>query len=197
MNDVVTQLLARGYPIQGALITYFSVPLNIYTYIAKEPLSESHYVPLADFSKRLSIRCRIPPKKDVKQEQQSGIQADKPAAKKEHNKRNKERKIVDIIDKVSKWRQLYSGTVGLDGKIQKCSLEEAATKVGVAKKTLDDYLLQLRAGKKYGFDFNANKESKVGVLRTFVKQAKHQDKGGNATNDANNPGNCLICITIK
>ena len=49
------------------------------------------------------------------------------------------------------------------------SLEAAAEKVGVSKKSLDDYLAQLRAGRQFGYDFNANKEKKIGDLRHFVK----------------------------
>lgn len=50
------------------------------------------------------------------------------------------------------------------------SLERAADKVGVSKKSLDDYLAQLRAGRQFGYDFNANKDKKVGYLRRFVKE---------------------------
>lgn len=57
------------------------------------------------------------------------------------------------------------------------SLEDAAQKVGVSKKSLDDYLLQLRFGRKYGFDFQQHRDDKVGVLRTFVKDKKKQNKG--------------------
>ena len=53
--------------------------------------------------------------------------------------------------------------------LQRWSLEEAASKVGVSKKSLDDYLLQLRFGKKFDFDFDINKHEKVGKLRHFVK----------------------------
>lgn len=56
------------------------------------------------------------------------------------------------------------------------SLEDAATKVSVSKKSLDDYLLQLRFGKKYNFDFQKHKNDKVGTLRAFVKQKKAEDK---------------------
>ena len=49
------------------------------------------------------------------------------------------------------------------------NLDDAATKVGLSKKTLDDYLLQLRLGRKYGFDFKSNQGEKVGVLRNFIK----------------------------
>jgi hypothetical protein len=34
--------------------------------------------------------------------------------------------------------------------------------VGIAKKTLDDYLLQIRNGKKYGFNFNEKVNAKIG-----------------------------------
>jgi hypothetical protein len=40
-----------------------------------------------------------------------------------------------------------------EGKIVRYTLEDAAQKVQVSKKSLDDYLLQLRFGKKFEFDF--------------------------------------------
>ena len=63
---------------------------------------------------------------------------------------------------------MYNG-VNREGNLVRYNLEEAASKVGISKKSLDDYLLQLRFGKKYGFDFEKNRNEKVGVLRTFVK----------------------------
>ena len=89
----------------------------------------------------------------------------------------KERTINDIIEKVTTWRKLYNGIlvpnqnneIETETELQRYSLEEAAHKVGVSKKSLDDYLLQLRFGKKFGFDFEANKTEKVGKLRLFVK----------------------------
>jgi len=56
------------------------------------------------------------------------------------NKRTKERTIADIIEKVSLWRKLYNGVVR-DGTLVRYSLEDAAVKVDVSKKSLDDYLL--------------------------------------------------------
>lgn len=87
----------------------------------------------------------------------------------------KERSIADIIEKVSLWRKLYNG-VYRDGQLVRYSLEEAAVKVGVSKKSLDDYLLQLRFGKKYGFDFQKHRIEKVGVLRSYVKEQKAKNK---------------------
>lgn len=90
-------------------------------------------------------------------------------------KRVKERTIKEMVGKVAEWRALYIGRQNSSGEAaRKYTLEEAADKVGVAKKTLDDYLLQIRAGKALGFDFNGNSGAKVGVLRCFVKERKRR-----------------------
>ena len=60
-------------------------------------------------------------------------------------RRTKERKIGYIIEKVNKWRKLYNGnTTDETGNKVKLSLEESAKEVGISKKSLDDYLLQIR-----------------------------------------------------
>lgn len=93
-------------------------------------------------------------------------------------KRKKERSLAEIIESVSEWRRLYTGVLekdkhGRDVLIE-YSLEDAASKVGISKKSLDDYLLQIRYGRKFGFDFEANKHKKVGVLRTFVRESRNR-----------------------
>ena len=102
----------------------------------------------------------------------------------DNKKRTKERTITEIIEKVSTWRKLYNGVMipnkdTGEVQLQRWSLEDAAAKVKVSKKSLDDYLLQLRFGKKFGFDFEQHRESKVGVLRSFVKGEKDQLKRQN------------------
>ena len=49
----------------------------------------------------------------------------------------KEWKIGEVVAKVVKWRKIYD-----DGRTM--SLEEAAKYVGMSKKSLDDYLLQVK-----------------------------------------------------
>lgn len=73
-----------------------------------------------------------------------------------------------------------------DGNLIRYSLEDAAAKVGVSKKSLDDYLLQLRFGKKYGFDFQKHRNDKVGVLRCYVKEqkSKNQKPSGGKVKDS-------------
>lgn len=55
----------------------------------------------------------------------------------------------------------------MDGKEtdEKIPLDQGAAEVNISKKTLDDYLAQLKKGRKYGFNFNEHKNEKIGVLR--------------------------------
>ena len=55
-------------------------------------------------------------------------------------------------------------------------MEDAAKEVKISKKSLDDYLFQIRFGYRYGFNFNEHYNDKVGVLRDFVRQKKKNDK---------------------
>ena len=101
------------------------------------------------------------------------------------------------MDKVLQWRKLYTGVADpATGQITKLSLEESAQRVGISKKSLDDYLLQIRFvlgsffsfiivrfGKKHGFNFNDHFHDRVGVLRAFVK--KHKNKKAEKTEDDN------------
>ena len=50
------------------------------------------------------------------------------------------------------------------------NLDESASHVGVARKTLEDYFLQLKYARKLNFDFAKFKNCKMGVLRNYVKQ---------------------------
>ena len=52
---------------------------------------------------------------------------------------------------------------------EKLSLIEAARRVGVSKKSLDDYYYQLRLGEFYNFNFKDNLSQKIGILRAYVR----------------------------
>ena len=88
------------------------------------------------------------------------------------------------MEKVNAWRRLYNGFYNENGEYTRYSLDQAAKMVGISKKSLDDYLLQLRLGRKYGFNFNQNKTKKVGILRAFVK--RHRAMNQNSTNNSKN-----------
>lgn len=85
------------------------------------------------------------------------------------NSKNKEKKIGEVVEKVALWRKFYTGFYDEFGTYIQKPLENAAQEVGIAKKTLDDYLLQIRNGKKYGFNFNDKVNAKIGELRAFVR----------------------------
>ena len=87
----------------------------------------------------------------------------------------RERKIGYIIEKVYAWRKLYNGFKDEKGNYNRYSLDKAAELVGVSKKSLDDYLLQIRLGRKYGFNFNEKKYKKIGELRECVKKTKETE----------------------
>lgn len=89
--------------------------------------------------------------------------------------RVKERKIGEVVEKVALWRRFYTGFYDEDGKFINMPLDNAALKVGISKKTLDDYLLQIRCGKKYGFNFNKHLNDRIGKLRSFVKTNKGKE----------------------
>lgn len=62
-----------------------------------------------------------------------------------------------------------------NGETVRYSLEDSAGLVGISKKSLDDYLLQLRFGRMFGFNFIRHQNANVGMLRKFVRE--HKNKG--------------------
>ena len=179
LSDVIEKLKSFGYKFENGAFFYYSLSNDILTHCGEAPPNET-YLPLADVGRRLVLRWRHVPMAEPR----SAPAPSKEHGKKSHTKRNKERKIGEVVEKVSEWRRLYTGRIDKDGKVQKLSLDDAAKEIGIAKKTLDDYLLQLRAGKKYNFDFNEHKDDKVGILRAFVKERKvnersHAGEGSN------------------
>ena len=60
-----------------------------------------------------------------------------------NKKRIKERVIGEVIEKVDLWRKMHEG-IEENGKKVQIPLDVAAHRVGISKKTLDDYLFQLK-----------------------------------------------------
>ena len=95
----------------------------------KQPaLSDEETGPTLQLKLRICLEQVVPSADDTP----SYLQTAKPKGE-----RVKERKIGDVVAKVLQWRKIYG-----DGT--KISLEQAASKVGMSKKSLDDYLLQLK-----------------------------------------------------
>ena len=159
LANIIKLFKNKGILFDSHMFLYFSNSQQIYIYCGSTFDPIKGIIPLEDVSNyTVKLRCRKASCSITKE-----IKIPKKA---------KEKTIGEVIIRVSEWRKLYSGVTDYNGNFIKLSLEEAAMKVGIPKKTLDDYLLQLRFGKKYGFDFNLYKDENVGILRTFVKEKK-------------------------
>ena len=183
LESLVVQLKSKGYFFDGAAIAYYSQRYEIYICCATDPVPKFSVIPVEEYEglqSPLIIRAKLAP---LAKESANNRNNDAPEVK--EGKRPKERKISFVINKVLEWRKLYSGMIDDNGQIIKYSLEEAAEKVGVSKKSLDDYMLQLRLGKKYGFDFQQNKDNKVGILRAFIKKKREEENSVAGSNDDN------------
>lgn len=90
--------------------------------------------------------------------------------------RKKGRIIGEVLELVQAWRKLYAGFVdSTTGQVIKLNLHEAASRLGVPKKSLDDYLIMIKHAQNAGFDFIKHKNERFGILRSFVK--KHSQSG--------------------
>jgi len=107
--------------------------------------------------------------------------------------RVKERKIGEVVEKVNEWRNLHSGMIDpMTGQYIKMSLKDAATRVGIKHKSLNDYLLFIKDGKKFGFNFNEYYHEGIGVLRKFVKLHKPKNNNRRKTNQQNGSDDIFI-----
>ncbi|CAD8166748.1 unnamed protein product [Paramecium octaurelia] len=185
----LTQRLKElGISLEGRTISYYSYDCEMYINCGMDPVHYSYMIPFEEIklNNQLRIKClqtaislihlvmseEMNEKVNKMKEQDGNDQQNLQHQGQENQKqcrRTKERRIGYIIEKVSKWREYYSGIM-IDGESQRFTLEEAAQKVNISKKSLDDYLLQIRYGRKFGFNFNEHKNEKVGVLRAFVKK---------------------------
>ena len=53
--------------------------------------------------------------------------------------------------------------------IKKLSSADAADKVGMSKRSLEDYFTIIKLAQKYGFDFESKMKNAFAELRSFVK----------------------------
>lgn len=205
LTKLIQSLKMMDYPVDMNMIFYYSMSSEMYIYCGKEPLQANTIIPAHEIAlegekKTITLRIREiehspAPKIDPTLEMETAALIDaqpdqdqdddslSTTNEKGKRKRHKERKIGEVLDLVLKWRKLYAGIRDpRTGQIVKLSLEEAAKRVGVAKKSLDDYLLQIRSAKKYGFNFQDHYNERVGILRTYVKRYKNTNRSSSTRN---------------
>ena len=193
LNDILENL-SKQITLNNFAISYceYDNNTNIYVNVGRYPLENNYLIgynilSLTNPSIITQIRIKLrqiiikeyPLKQELIEEDIENIEDKNINSFINHkSKRAKERKIGYIIKKVFMWKTLYNGIYSVDengNKIKiKYTLEQAANKAGISKKSLDDYLIQLRIGKFFNFNFNEHKNDKVGILRAFVKKHKKQ-----------------------
>ena len=168
--NIITHLKTMGYSLDNAEIWFYSNDYMDYVYCEREPISRVVLAKQTDLKNNcISLKARINKPSPLEMEESKLEES-------ASNVKVKERELAVIIRKVKKWRDLYRGYQGKEGRRINYSLEDAARMVNLPKKTLDDYLQQLKLGKKYGFDFHANQHKRVGVLRDLIKEKHKQYK---------------------
>jgi len=167
--QVLTALRSHKAENGAAMVSVFDPTLQLFVFLGTDPVNNDFKIPLGisqDGSvtpTQLLLRFRYPTHPDTRKRQDHPDEA---------VQRTKDRKICYIIEKVALWRNLYNGTVLVQGDRNKLTLEEASMHIGISKKSLDDYLLQLRFGRRHGFNFRAHNTERVGLLRSYVKKTK-------------------------
>lgn len=207
LNDILENL-SKQITLNNFAISYceYDNNTNIYVNVGKYPLENNYLIgyniqsltnPNIVTHIRIKLRQIIvkeyPLKQELIEDDIENIEDKNINSYINHkSKRAKERKIGYIIKKVFMWKTLYNGIYSVDEKGNKIkikyTLEQAAIKAGISKKSLDDYLIQLRIGKFFNFNFTEHKNDKVGVLRAFVKKHKQQyekEKYGNRNDSIN------------
>lgn len=170
-----TSALMPGFPIEHSQIFYWDYSRKMFIFIGTFPFKHECLLKYESFQEKI-IHLRVrkigkqpePIRHEMQRDQagSSAMEIERPRGN--NMKRVKERSIQEVIDKVKLWRRLYEAVDLNCKKIH--TLESAAREVGIAKKTLDDYFLHLRLAEKHHFDFEVNRNAKIGVLRTFVKE---------------------------
>lgn len=169
VSQVLTALRSHKVENGAAMVSIFDPTLQLFVYLGTDPANNDFKIPLnltqdgsvTPIQLLLRFRYAIPADNRKRQDNLD-----------ETSQRTKDRKICYIIEKVALWRNLYNGTVLVQGDRNKLTLEEASMQIGISKKSLDDYLLQLRFGRRHGFNFQAHNTERVGLLRSYVKKTK-------------------------
>ena len=191
LTALIEHLKSEGFPIgEKSMIYYYSKYKDCFSYCGKDPLPYDIFVPMAELdiegsqkivkikvrNQVLSGGLRNPDQttKIVEPEPQSQ-QKDEKTEEPSSNKitRYGERRIGDVLELVRTWRQYHEGVVDPEtNEFIKLTLTDSADKLGIKRKTLDDYYIMINKADKLGFEFEKHYNARFGVLRAYVKKFK-------------------------
>ncbi len=176
IEDIVKAVVESGKTLPAhCTLSYARADSNTFYYCGQLPLQEGsrllHYEKIKD---GLVLRLRETPEVSSSQKRLSAEKPVRNEEKKEKKKKKKnhfggrqnEKRVRVAIDAYKRWRALYEAK---SVSKEKLSLDDAAKQVGENKKTLYDYKKQFSLGLKYGYNFDANGDKRMGHLRAFIK----------------------------
>ena len=176
-QGLINEIKLAGFPIENSVIYFWSHIMQMYIHCGNEPLPYDTIIPKTEVRNgRLKLRCRMAVYNQFGTLLSIGSIQTLPTLSilqmQGESKKTKERKIGYIVEMLARWRKLYNGDYSYKNEPVRLTLDEAADYVGISKKSLDDYLMQIRFGRKFGFNFQNHSNNKVGLLRTYVKKMK-------------------------
>lgn len=101
-----------------------------------------------------------------------------------HGGRGNERMISSVVHTLTKWKKLHDhgasdpAAAATGEHTTRLTWGQAATFINVPKKTLDDYMREVRMGHRNGFDFDQNSSKRFGVLRAFNRRRRERERLG-------------------
>lgn len=153
LNDLFEELTHKNCILTNTAISYYDDDLKTFIFCGILPFTgnvtvpykyQEGIIPIIHIRSRQLIHKDNLMRMELNEESQEQDENNQNIFINVKSKRSKERKIGYIIEKVFLWRKLYNGFIDDKGNLVKLTLEEAADKVGISKKSLDDYLIQLR-----------------------------------------------------
>jgi hypothetical protein len=187
-NSTITESHAEDQSGHEYMVSYMSQTRGLFIYCGILQNLKVAQLDVDDLGEEICIKFRIRYISNVDEE---ALNKKSLNERKNVKCRTKERRIGDVVKKVIQWRTLYNDgdahsphcqwsdcmficqcSENSEREGKKYSLEDAAQAVGMSKKSLDDYMLQIRCARKFAFNFNEHKDDKIGILRAFNKKYK-------------------------
>ena len=177
MASVISSLKQLGYEFENCVIYYINSD-DYYVNCWYDPIPMSYTIPstsIINSNKTDRIRLfikKIPIENDDSSDATLSASGNQKECK---SKRSKERTIKEVKYKVDQWKELCKKLKEDQPSCKKIS-EKASAIVGIPKKSLDDYMHQIKLGESYDFDFDKHGNDKIGLLRQFNKKESNQRK---------------------
>ena len=153
--DVVRRLRRVGHNVYGRL-TYSTTKNRAIKECGQYPPEKGrrksyYFIPYAEIAEGLILHCK---------------DGDLDVNKMQEKTKGESRSIIEMI----MYSKLWSDICSLSDTKSVMTTKEAADRVGLNMKTLYDYKRQLSLAKAFGFDFEVNRDKKVGFLRSFIRK---------------------------